>query len=71
MITSKSIANIALTAALLLSNDRIDASTANWIGAAAQRALEHLEEGAWVDNKSLSELLEAEKILTRADRAPN
>jgi hypothetical protein len=68
MITSKSIAGIALRAAELLASGKIDAATASRIGTATQRAQTALHEGKKVDDKSVTELLEAEKMLTHATR---
>ena len=68
MITSEWIAGIALKAATLLSKGKIDPVTATWIGSATQRALTALREGKTVEDKSVTELLEAEKMLTQADR---
>jgi hypothetical protein len=69
MITSESIAGIALKAARLLASGKIDPATATRIGAATQRALDDLSAGKTVEDKSVTELIEAEKVLTQADRA--
>jgi hypothetical protein len=61
MITSKSIASIALKAATLLATGKIDAITATWIGAATQRALNDLSAGKALEDKSTAALLEAKK----------
>jgi hypothetical protein len=68
MISSKSISGIAMKAALLLASGKIDAATASRIGTATQRALADLHEGKAVEDKSAAELIEAEKMLTQADR---
>jgi hypothetical protein len=68
MITSKSIAGIALKAARLLATGKIDAATATRIGTATRRALDDLSAGKALEDKSVAELIEAEKILKLADR---
>lgn len=66
MITSESIAGIAIRAATLLASGKIDSATATRIGAATQRAQTALREGKTVEDKVVTELLEAEKMLTQA-----
>ena len=68
MITAESIAGIALKAARLLASGRIDPATATRIGTATQRCLTALREGKTLDDKSVAELVEVEKMLTEADR---
>jgi hypothetical protein len=68
MITPKSISGMAMKAALLLASGKIDATTATRIGTATQRAIADLHEGRAVEDKSAAELIEAEKMLTQADR---
>jgi hypothetical protein len=69
MTTSEWIAGIALKAARLLASGKIDTAAATRISAATQRAPTALREGKTVEDKSVTELLEAEKMLTGADRA--
>jgi hypothetical protein len=69
MITPEWIAGIATKAARLLASGKIDAATATRIGAATQSALTALRAGETVEDASVTELLEAERMLTRADRA--
>jgi hypothetical protein len=68
MITSKSIAGIALKAARLLATAKIDAATAARIGTATRRALDDLSAGKAWEDKSVAQLIEAETALTLADR---
>jgi hypothetical protein len=68
MITSKSVAGIAMKGAELLASGKIDAATASRIGTTTQRALTDLREGKAVEDNSVTQLLEAEKMLTQADR---
>jgi len=66
MITSESVAGIAMRAATLLASGKIDSATATWIGAATQQAQTALREGKTVEDKVVAELLEAEEMLTQA-----
>ena len=68
MITSKSIAGIALKAARLLSTGKIDPATATRIGTVTGCALDDLREGKALANKSVAELIQIETMLTLADR---
>jgi hypothetical protein len=69
MITSESIAGIALKAARLLASGKIDPATATRIGAATQRALDDLSRaGKELEDKSVAELIQIETMLTLADR---
>jgi hypothetical protein len=68
MITSKSIAGIALKAARLLSTNKIDPATATRISTVTGRALDDLREGKALADKSVAELIQIETMLTLADR---
>jgi hypothetical protein len=65
MITAESIGQIAMKAARLLARGKIDTATARRISTAAERALNALRAGKAMEDKTVAELLEAEKILNQ------
>jgi hypothetical protein len=65
MITAESVGQIAMKAARLLASGKIDNATARRISTAAERALNALRAGKAMEDKTVAELLEAEKILNQ------
>jgi hypothetical protein len=65
MITAESIGQIAMKAARLLASGKIDNATARRIITATERALNALRAGKAMEDKTVAELLEAEKILNQ------
>jgi hypothetical protein len=65
MITTESIGQIAMKAARLLASGKIDNAIARRIVTATDRALEALRAGKTMEDKSVAELLEAEKMLNQ------